>query len=89
MTQSATFRIYTEDINRDKIQKLLSKYFKGFTLFEAQGFWRLQKENSLVIEILGETDILERVNQVAKEIKETNNQEAVLVQKLKNNHWLI
>jgi len=32
---------------------------------------------------------VDRVNSAAKEIKEENNQEAVLVQKIKNNNWLV
>ena len=86
---SATYRIYTEDKNPEKIKKILSKYFDGFTLYKAQGFWRLQKENTLVIEILGASEIIDKVNKVAKRIKSENNQEAVLVQKIKNNNWLV
>lgn len=87
--QSATFRIYTEDTNKDKIERILSNHFDGFTIYKAEGFWRLQKEKTLIIEILGSSDIADRVNSAAKEIKEENNQEAVLVQKIKNNSWLV
>jgi len=87
--QSATFRIYTEDTNREKIEEIISKHFEGFTIFKTDGYWRLQKEKSLIIEILGESDIVAKINSLAREIKEMNNQEAVLVQKIKNNNWLV
>jgi uncharacterized membrane-anchored protein YitT (DUF2179 family) len=87
--QSATFRIYTESKNQDRIEEILSRHFDGFTIFKAEGFWRLQKEKTLIIEILGESDIVEKINSAATEIKEENNQDAVLVQKIKNNNWLV
>jgi len=87
--QSATFRIYTENKNQDKIEEIISRHFDGFTIYKAEGFWRLQKEKTLIIEILGESDIVEKINSAAKEIKKENNQDAVLVQKIKNNNWLV
>ena len=87
--QSATFRIYTEDTNKDKIERILSNHFDGFTIYKAEGFWRLQKEKTLIIEILGESEIVTKINSVAREIKSANNQESVLVQKIKNNNWLV
>ncbi|TES90055.1 MAG: hypothetical protein E3J87_10780 [Candidatus Cloacimonadota bacterium] len=87
--QSATFRIYTENKNQDKIEEIISRYFDGFTIYKAEGFWRLQKEKTLIIEILGESDIVSKINSAAREIKSANNQEAVIVQKIKNNNWLV
>ena len=82
------YRIFTENKNHKEIEKIVSKYFEGFTLIKSEGYWRLQKENSLIIEIVtDDTDKL--INDLAGEIKETNNQEAVLIQKIKNNQWLI
>jgi uncharacterized membrane-anchored protein YitT (DUF2179 family) len=89
MSNSATFRIYTEDRNQERIEEILRKSFEGFTIYKAEGYWRLQKENSLIIEILGESEAIEKINQVAREIKEANNQQAVLVQRIKNNNWLV
>jgi uncharacterized membrane-anchored protein YitT (DUF2179 family) len=89
MSNSATFRIYTENKNQEKIEEIISRHFDGFTIYKAEGFWRLQKEKTLVIEILGESNIVEKINSAAKEIKKENNQDAVLVQKIKNNNWLV
>jgi len=82
------YRIFTERKNSKKIEKLISKYFKGFSLIKNNGYWKLQKEKSLIIEIVTD-DTNKLINDLAKEIKEINKQEAVLVQKVKNNQWLI
>jgi hypothetical protein len=82
------YRIYTERKNEETIEKIVGKYFEGFSILKSEGFWRLQKEDSLIIEIVAEdTDKL--INDLAKEIKVANNQEAILIQKINNNQWLI
>ncbi len=82
------YRIFTENKNHKAIEKIIAKYFEGFTLLKGNGFWRLQKENSLIIEIVtDDTDKL--INDLAKEIKEANKQQAVLVQKINNNQWFV
>jgi len=83
------YRIYTENKNQKAIEKIVSKAFEGFTIFKAKGFWRLQAEKSLIIEIESPTIDREAVNKIAKDIKESNKQESVLVQEIKNNNWLV
>ena len=83
------YRIYTENKNQQAIEKIVSKAFEGFTIFKAKGFWRLQAEKSLIIEIESPTIDREAVNKIAKDIKESNKQESVLVQEIKNNNWLV
>jgi len=84
------YRIFTEDIpqNHKAIEKAIAKYFEGFTLLKAKGYWRLQRENSLIIEIVT-TDQDAVINKIAQDIKVIGNQEAVLIQKINNNQWLI
>lgn len=82
------YRIFTENKNLKKIEAIVSKYFEGFSLIKSEGFWRLQKENSLIIEVItDDTDKL--INDMAKEIKTANKQEVVLIQKIKNNQWMV
>jgi len=83
------YRIYTENKNQKAIEKIVSKAFEGFTIFKAKGFWRLQAEKSLIIEIESPTIGRDAVNKIAKDIKESNKQESVLVQEIKNNNWLV
>ena len=83
------YRIYTENKNQKEIEKIVSKAFDGFTIFKAKGFWRLQEEKSLIIEIESPRIGKEKVNKLAKRIKKANSHEAVLVQEIKNNNWLV
>lgn len=82
------YRIFTEDLNQDKIEQIVARYFPGFTIHKAEGFWRLQKEDSLIIEIVTEDDDA-KVKAIATEIKQANSQEAVLVQKIRNEQWFV
>ena len=79
------YRLYTEDKNRKEIEKIVSKYFDGFTVFTAKGYWEGKSENSLVIEILIEQHFFGEhliIYEICKEIKALNDQESVLVVKL-------
>lgn len=83
------FRVFTEDVNRPKIEAIAGKFFPAFTMMPAQGIWNGQKENSLVIEVIGDKNLEEPVNLMAQEIKLANRQESVLVQRLLNSNWLV
>lgn len=82
------YRICTENINRRAIERIITNRFSGFTIIEAQGFWKGVKEQSLVIEIIT-FDNDKNINLIAEEIKKYNEQYAVLIQKINCNHWLI
>lgn len=83
------YRICTENVNQNKIEKIVSKLFDGFTIVKGTGFWKRQKENSLIVEIVGDESDLNKVKSIASEIKVINDQDAVLVQRIENNNWLI
>ncbi len=82
------YRIYTKDLNNNRVQQIASKYFPGFTITKSMGYWQGQKENSVVLEIVTNKQDA-KVRKLAKEIKIANKQEAVLVQRINNNQWLI
>jgi len=76
-----TYRIYTEDKNRESVIALTAKKFDSFTVYDAKGYWKGEKEDSLVIEIIDEdSDIRYRVNTLAYEIRILNKQDTVLIQ---------
>lgn len=75
------YRIYTENKNLTTLKEIISRHFLSYTLLEAKGIWNRQEEESLIIEIIGEEAREGEVNQVAKEIKAYNQQEAVLITK--------
>lgn len=69
------FRIYTE--NKPNVASLVGDYFPAFTLFDASGYWKGQKESSSVIEIM--TEDQSKVKALAERIKLENSQEAILI----------
>ncbi|MBW1931439.1 MAG: hypothetical protein JRI56_00130 [Deltaproteobacteria bacterium] len=72
------YRIYTEDVNRDRIVEIVRKYFDSFTLFSATGYWKSGEEDSLVIEIIVEKGAMD-VRSICMEINKTNGQECCMV----------
>ena len=82
------YRILTERKNVDTIKKMiLAPRFNSYTLINATGYWLGISEDSLVIEI--DTSEEERVYATAKDIRELNSQEAVLVQRIESHSELI
>lgn len=84
-----TFVRHTDNANENIIAKIVGKKYPSFTIIPGTGYWNGEKENSIVIEIIGDDIDPADINEIALEIKETNNQEAVLVQKIENTNWLI
>lgn len=78
------YRIFTENKNRGKVTDLIKKYFADFTIFTAFGYWQGRGEDSLIIEIYKPDHIHVgyKIGELAKVIKELNNQDAVLVQEI-------
>ena len=88
------YRIFTENVpaNRSEVERTVSKYFGGYTVFDSVGYWNGRKENSLCIEVVTDIEpanIKKLVKKLAEDIRVVNNQEAVLVQKLEVETFLI
>jgi len=83
------YRIYTENINRGKLEKLTGEYFEGFTVINAVGYWQGIKEKSVIIEIIGDRENLGKIKELATHIKINNKQSAVLIQIEKNRRVMI
>jgi hypothetical protein len=76
----ATYRIYTEDKNREEVEKIVSSSFDGFTIYETTGYYKNVKEKSIVIEIIDRSLVADsRVKNIAARIKTLNSQEVMLV----------
>jgi len=76
------YRIYTEDVNREEIERIAALYFDSFTISQAVGYWTGAREHSLLIEIFEASRFYhaqQKVGCIAKAIKLANKQEAVLV----------
>jgi hypothetical protein len=71
------FRLYTEDL--PGLHTVVASHFDGATLYLATGLWRGTLESSRVVEIYATLRDLPRILNLAHDIRETNNQTAVLV----------
>jgi hypothetical protein len=80
-----SYRIYTEDKNRQAIKNIVSEKFDGFTLYPCLGYWQGAEEASIVIEIIttcpAMKDDEDKVLRVANKIKLVNEQQAVYITK--------
>jgi hypothetical protein len=72
------YQLFTQDVNRPEITRILGHYFPAFTLIPASGQYNHIPEPALVAEI--ETDDGAKVYQAAEQIRETNKQINVLVE---------
>ncbi len=88
-TTRKLYQIYTEDKNRYTVQHIVSREFQGFSIINASGYYKGEREDAVIIEIIGDCSIdddacvlrfeLEKVRRVSQIIKEHNEQECVLI----------
>lgn len=71
-----TFHLHTED--RPNLPLLVRQFFPAFTLTPGTGFWVGHSEKTCTIEI--ETEDIHKIGRLARAIKATNDQQAVLVE---------
>jgi hypothetical protein len=77
LASTYSHRILTEDVNRQAIIEILSKYFESFNVAETTGYWKGKAEKSLSIELIGSA--YADVRRASEEIRIANNQEAILI----------
>lgn len=80
-----TFRIYTENVPDFDYLPVINRYFVGATLYAGQGVWHGNGEPSLVIEIVGGIEDLQRITNLAGDIRQLAGQSLVLVSWSKSN----
>lgn len=74
------YRIFTERKNANAVKALLGRLGLDYTVYDCDGSWNGQTEKSMLIELDGvSADVAERA---AHLIKQTNLQEAVLLQEI-------
>jgi hypothetical protein len=74
------YRIYTQDVQRKRVIKLVTSRFEGFTLQPTFGYFKGRLEKSIVIEIVEAKQ--KEIDQVARAIREINGQKSVLAMNL-------
>jgi hypothetical protein len=76
-TQAVLYELYTE--NTDTLYALVGRYFKGATFISGIGLWEGTAEYAAVIKILGTRQDLQRILDLAGDIRVTNHQSNVIV----------
>src|SRR5262245_36430921 len=71
------YRLYTETY--PNLARLVSRYFDGATFMSGRGFWKGKEESTTVIEVIGADSDLQKVYDLAGDIRIRNNQQCVLV----------
>jgi hypothetical protein len=74
------YRIYTQDVHRNRVIKVVTSKFESFTLQSTRGYFKGRSEKSIVIEIVEAKH--REIDQVARAIREVNGQKSVLVMSL-------
>ncbi len=87
------YRIYTEDVNREKIEQICLEellFGSGFTITTGTGYWRGFREKCVVLDVIGRDQDRDAVLKAASRIKTANKQESVIVTDTKLGHvWNI
>lgn len=73
------YRIQTEDKDRAGILELVGRYFPGFTVQSAIGYYKGVREPSVSIEVMAPSSRAHVVRFICKVIAQCNNQECVLL----------
>jgi hypothetical protein len=83
-------RLYTEDKNREAIKEIVGQAFDGYSVIPCVGVWKGTEENGLIIEIIAdESWAVATAQRIGEEIKQANQQEAVLISVQDNRTLLI
>ncbi len=74
------YRIVTENKNAETIKAFLGSFGLDYTVYYCEGSWQGQTENSMVVELGSVSE--EIAEAMAQFIKQTNVQQAVLIQNI-------
>lgn len=73
------YRIQTEDKNRAALLDLVGRYFPGFTVQGAIGYYKGVREPSVSIEVMAPSSMSHVLRFICKVITQQNRQECVLL----------
>lgn len=75
------YRLFTEDSDstRESLLRLVTRYFEGATITYTTGLWQGQTERGAVVDIIGTSDDVQAVVNLAGDIRFVHGQAAVLV----------
>lgn len=63
----------THKLEIEKIERIMSSHFDGFTISQGTGYWQGSREHTAIVEISTDNDILPLID----ELKQTLHQDAI------------
>jgi hypothetical protein len=84
-TNVAVYRLYTE--HKSNLTDIIAQWFDGATIIQTVGLWRGQTEIGAIVEIIGQASDRARIIALARQIRDTNEQQCVLVLYSTGNGW--
>ena len=69
----------TKELEQSKIEAVLNKHYEGYTAYEVVGYWRGERGNTLLVEVISDEADTVHVK-IAKELKKECQQQSVLVE---------
>lgn len=69
----------TGELDVIKAIDIIGKYFSGFTYWKAKGIWKGTSEDTLIIQIAGNSDIENPVYSLVRELKYELSQDTILL----------
>ncbi len=74
----------THELETEKIEGIISKYFEGFTAFEVIGYWKGSKERTLKVEIITSEDHA-KLARIGRELKTALDQDSIILEVVQSN----
>lgn len=75
----------TKQLEKDKALSILSGYYEGMNVTEIVGYWRGEKEDSLLVSVVMESVDYTMIKTVCKELNSKLDQQAIMVEVLDSN----
>lgn len=79
----------TKELETSKASGIISKFFEGFTILSATGFWKSTHEKSMVVEILTDDSQEGKVYEMAGILKQELKQESIGLDAVPSNFQLV
>jgi len=79
----------TKIVEQEKALTILSEHYEGMNVTEILGYWRGQKEDSILVSIVCETVDYTLIKTVCKKLNTALDQQAIMVEVLDSNALFI
>lgn len=79
----------TKKVEQEKALTILASYYEGMNVTEVVGYWRGEREDSILVSIVCETVDFTLIKKVCKKLNTELDQQAIMVEVLDSNTLFI